>query len=315
MTSIARIGSGTARRANHHSRVLGRVLGPIIAVLLTANVWAFLEVGNRVTPLTVDAVVERYRAMTSTSPDLAESTASGSPVASTATDDPAPVGRSAPAQHQVGGASAPDPAEASSQRPPTGVYLYATSGFEDISIAGGHHTYPDRTTMTVMPASCGVDVRWDVFEERWDRWTLCTPGHALELRSFETYHEFFGQVEHRSYECVPGTDFRPQSSTPGTRTSGRCESRGAVVELTATVVSIEDVIVGSTNVAAVHVRVDETLTGDTRGTRFSDSWYAVADGLLLRRTAETDVHTESVFGSTHFTEELRLDLTSLEPRS
>jgi len=304
------------------SRRAHRLVGLSIAALVVANGVAVYVVGSRVTPVTVDTAVARFRALTQPAPGTnavpdehgaapaavvgvegasAAAVVAAGPAASSA---PAPSPTSAPASTSPGTAV-----------PRFGVYVYATSGSEDVSVAGAHHTYPDQTTMTIAPGPCGLEVRWDVFEERWDRWTLCTTGHQIELRQFETYHEFFGQVEHRTYDCAPGTDFRPERSDPSTRTSGRCESGGAVVDLTTTVVAIEEVTVGGDAVPAVHVRVDEVLSGDTRGTRSSDSWYGLADGLLLRRTAVTEVDTESVFGSTHYSEELRLDLTSLEPRS
>lgn len=326
MSAVLRVGSSAIGRLEDHPRLVHRLLAASIAALLLANAWAFVEVGTRVTPVSVDSAVARFRSLAAAAPRRSESSTEGLAAGAEAAAAPAAADGGSDTSNAHGSATSATAAgratvtpaagaPAAAKRPTSGVYVYATSGFEEVSIAGGRHDYPSQTTMTVTPAPCGIDVRWDVFQQRWDRWTLCTPGQQLEVHQFETYHEFFGQVEHRSYDCAPGTDFRPASDQPGTRTSGRCQSGGAVVDMVATVVGIEDMAVGSAKSPALHVRVDETLTGDTRGTRSSDSWYAMADGLLLRRTAATSVDTEAVFGSTHYTEELRLDLTSLEPRS
>lgn len=304
------------------SRRAQRVLSASIALLLVGNVAAIFVVGNRVTPVSVESAVARFRELQEASPAPAAALGEAASVGAATSPEGSsiaavgltgePATSATPANPN--GAGLPDDNDAPA-RPASGVYVYATSGYEEVSVAGARHTYPDRTTMTITPAACGMDVRWDVFEERWDRWTLCTPGRRLELRQFETYHEFFGQVEHRTYDCVRGTDFRPESSEPGATTKGRCASGGAVVDLTSTVIAVDEIAVGSVMVPAVHVRVDEVLTGDTRGTRSSDSWYSLTNGLLLRRTAVTKVDTEAVFGSTSYSEELSLALTSLEPRS
>lgn len=301
-------------------RPVSRALGLGVVCLLAANAWAFTVVSNRVTPVSVDSAVERYRETT-----LASTTATGAGEAARTGEHatlavPQPVSQpegpgTGPIVRNATDAVAGLVAAGSQAGPRPGVYVYATSGFEEVSVASTRHTYPAETTMTVTPGSCGAEVRWDVFEERWDRWTLCTPGAQIEVREFETYHEFFEQVERRTYACAPGTDFRPADAKVGTRTTGRCESHGAVVDMTATVTAIEDVVVGSTRVSAVRVRLDEMLSGDTRGTRSSDSWYAADSGLLIRRIAKTSVDTKAVFGDTHYSEELTLDLTDLEPRA
>jgi hypothetical protein len=64
----------------------------------------------------------------------------------------------------------------------------------------------------------------------------------------------------------------------------------------------------------VRVRLDEKLLGETHGTRTSDSWYAVTNGLLLKRTSLTDADTQSAFGATHYHEELSVTATTLTPR-
>ena len=57
---------------------------------------------------------------------------------------------------------------------PTGVYVYATSGFEKTdALTGVTHHYPPRSTITVTKGACGVRMRWDVLKGRSTTWTFC----------------------------------------------------------------------------------------------------------------------------------------------
>jgi hypothetical protein len=181
-------------------------------------------------------------------------------------------------------------------------------------LGGSRHDYPAQTTMTVTHTACGADVRWDALDQRRDLWTTCQPDARIELRDFTTYHSFYGQPENRQYRCQPETLFRPAAEAAGTRFSGRCTSDGAAAEIGGEVVGIEDVQVGDQVVAAIRVRLDEMLTGATAGSRTSDSWYALHDGLLLKRTAHTEADTAIKVGTTHYTEVVELRLLSLTPR-
>lgn len=295
-----------------------RLVAAAIAIVMVVGGGSFYAIGKRATPVSVDEAVSRYR--------QAEAS-------STRTDRVVDPDRDGPAIADRAGAAVTRDEEAGTDdgRPSAridrtasttagsliaeGVYVYDTKGFEEVSVLGGaRHEYPEQTTMTVERTECGADVRWDALEQRWDRWTTCALGRGIELRQFVTYHEFFKQVDSKTYVCPKGAMLRPSSDAAGTKTSGSCDSGEARVVINAKIVATEKVTVGDHALSAVHVRIDEVLTGATRGTRAVDSWYVPDTALLLKRKAVTDVDSKSAFGFTHYREEIEMTLSSLEPR-
>lgn len=308
--------------AQRSSTRLRQLLPLLLVVLSVSQLTSVATVMRRTRPVSVEQAVDRFRqaarapdAATDVVHPLASSAApTGANVAAGGT--PAPMGGLGSAPGDSGaraGAAAADQLVRPAV-PPSGVYVYATAGFEEIGLPGGRRGYPAQTTMTVRPTGCGADVRWDVFDERWALWETCSPTRGIELRAFTTHHEFFRQVEHRRYECTPGSELRPAADAPGSATRGRCDDGHATVDVMTAVIAAVTIEVAGTAVDAIHVRIDEVLAGNTTGTRSSDSWYRSSDGLLLRRKAVTDVESETVVGNTSYREEVTLDLVSLEPR-
>lgn len=302
-----------------------RVLAAALIVLLVAQLASVTTLMRRTHVVSVDQVVERFREETAASgaPSsgvLAVSSAAPAPtapqqVATVVTPSDGTAHDAAAGGEPVHDGRAVPDGEDGPVVAPAGVYVYATSGFEEIGLPGGRRGYPERTTMTIRHTDCGADIRWDVFEERWALWETCSPHRGIELRAFTTHHEFFRQTEHRRYECTPGSELRPSAEATGSAAHGQCDDGHATVELTSVIVGTEAVEVGGTRVEAVHVRFDEVLTGNTTGTRSGDSWFRSSDGLLLRRTSVTDVESETVVGHTSYREEVTLDLLNLEPRT
>jgi hypothetical protein len=288
-----------------------------VVALLVADLAGLYKVKARVRPVTVDQAVAHFRE-SSSAPAGGSTTIATTPAAAAADGGQGAVtaSRSIGAGRPVAATSSRASATPSlAALPAPGVYVYATSGSEAVSALNTSHTYPDQTTMTVVATPCGRDVRWDALKERWDLWHTCSSGQAIALRSFTTYHSFLGQVNQRAYSCADPTYFRPESDAAGTTFGGNCSADdGSAAALRGKVLGYENQVVSGTTVQAVRVRIDETLTGSTHGTRWSDSWYRVTDGLLLKRISQTDADTKATFGDTHYTEHLSLVLASLDPR-
>lgn len=328
---------------DHRRRRRARLLTLTAAALVTATASAFVGLDRlqRVEPLTVDAARARYRALGQEKPAGQAETgtdgalpdpvagpdgggvpvaAGGGPAAGGAPETAAGA-RAAARPGTVSQAGGGHPGGAPLDRPaggPTvmepGVYVYKTKGYEEVSVLGGsRHTYPEETTMTVRRTACGYDVRWDALKERWEQAATCMQGGAVHLHTLEMYREFFQQVDRRVFTCTPETRIRPDRDTPGGGFGGRCESDGSVVSITGTVVGTEDVVVAGRPVASVRVRLDQQLSGASKGTRVTESWYAVTDGLLLKRTSLTDTDAKSAMGDTHYREDVVLELTSTTP--
>jgi hypothetical protein len=307
---------------------LRRGLAAVIAALFIADLLGLFSVLSRVSPVTVDTAVSRFRAIQRSG---AQAVSPGAVLAPAAVPGPVlaaaqvPVGagrahatantRSNRTSASGGrGGDAPAASVASAAQAGPGVYVYATDGFETLAVANGRHVYPAQTTMTVTANDRGRSIRWDGLDQRYDSWDTCAVGQGVRLRSFISYHSFYGQAVRRDYACTPSTFFRPDTDQPGTRFVGQCHSADGDAALNGVIVAVENLTVGGKTVPTVHVRVDEALTGGTKGTRTADSWYAVADNLLVKRNSVTDADTQTPFGYSHYHEDPNLSLTNLQPR-
>ena len=67
-----------------------------------------------------------------------------------------------------------------------------------------------------MTAGCGVTLRWDALQERWDQWHLCaTPDGVVLVTDGVQYHEFFGQPDNEALAC--DAPVMLVAATPGER--------------------------------------------------------------------------------------------------
>jgi hypothetical protein len=211
--------------------------------------------------------------------------------------------------------TAPPPADAD-PLPADGVYLYNTTGSEEVDILGGaHHDYPAQTTITVQRAGCGLVTRWDAIRERWDERRSCLVDRRQDVREVIQYHEFFGTADERHFTCDPGSFDRPADETPGATWTVRCATDDTVATTTLTLVGVESVDVGGQSVEALHVRSVTSVDGATKGTQRFESWLLRTNGLLVRRVSTNDSISNSPFGKTHYREHYELRLTSLQPQT
>jgi hypothetical protein len=300
-------------------------LAVTIVALVAGDVGAMLLVANRARPVSVSSAVARFRMRTTAASVEPESTpaigagptqlALGPSAAGVATS---PIHQAGPAAHSStpparGG---PPVTFASASMPGPGVYLYDTTGDEEVSVMGGaRHNYPAQTTITVTATPCGRELRWDALQQRWDDLATCMTGPAIDVARFSTHHQFFGINDDRSYDCPAGTELRPAVVTPGTTSSGSCAGQGAATTVQTTVVGIENVAVGNTAVPTVHIHVEQMLSGSTSGTRISDVWFATANGLIARMLTTVDGRSSTPVGESSYHEKVSLNLTSLTPRT
>jgi hypothetical protein len=318
------------RREAHRPRYARRsarwLVGLAIVTLIGLNVDAFMIVGTRTDPITVDAAVARYRAAaarpTSTTTTAAVADASAAavaddgpaavPAALAAANPPADAADGTDDNHApvavadagAGGGSAPAP----------GVYVFATSGWEEVSVLGGaRHDYPSQSTLTLTKTGCGYDIEWAPLVQRSDLWSTCLQGKAISVSKYVTHHEFFGQTEDRSFDCQ-ALFLRPPDETPGSVTNGTCVD-GADHATTATTVVGPDVLtIAGQPVEAVHLQLEQDLTGSTNGYRHNEVWLRESDGMLLRMDAVTDADGASSIGQTHYHEELHILLSDPNPQ-
>ena len=93
-----------------------------------------------------------------------------------------------------------------------------------------------------------------------------------------------------------------------------CAGSGDTALWSGHVVGPETVTVAGQAIPALHVAMQEHVTGDTTGTRRSDNWFALDSGLLLERIASVVGDSSTAVGRAHYTETVTLDLLSLTPQ-
>jgi hypothetical protein len=178
--------------------------------------------------------------------------------------------------------------------PSPGVYVYATTGGEQLDLPGTRHDYPAETTVIVTHDECGWRERWSPFEERWDDRVVCPGG---EPSHYVVHHEFLGQADERQFVCEQDA----------------CSDGAVTSEREVTDEGRDTITIDGTDVEVVHTRVDETTTGDSVGPVVSH-WWRTDDGLLVRHTTVVHMTSQTVVGEVAYDEEITLELLSLEPQ-
>ncbi len=191
-----------------------------------------------------------------------------------------------------------------------GVYVYATTGFEETdALLGARHEYPAETYMTVQPGGCGTVVRWQPLEERWSEWEICNDGAEAGSTSYNT---FFGVENTVVWECPEPA---PLIGEPGETWSVFCTSDDRETNTVYEGIGYETMVIGGVEVEAFHVRYMESGTGSTVGGGVHEIWVMPDTNLILRRTRDYSSVNDSVVGPVNYHEEYDLVLTSLLPSS
>lgn len=198
--------------------------------------------------------------------------------------------------------------------PALGVYRYATRGSESTkgAILSTTHDYGGISTIALSAGRCGERERWQVLAGRWTEVEACAP-HGETLAALTEYHEFFGFGQEKSLRCHGGAPAGPQSLRPGARFSSFCKSNDSSVSSAARIVGVDRVSVGKETFDTLHIESRNVLEGDPSGTAKREEWRRRSDGLLLRRSSESDVDT-SAGGGSHYTEQYTIRLLSATPR-
>ena len=215
--------------------------------------------------------------------------------------------------------AAPAPARSAQDAyaaPRPGVYVFATSGYEETdALAGQRHTYPQSTSMTVRRTDCGWTGRWQPLKERWEENVMCEHPSGTEMARYVMYHEFFRRGQTEDFAC-PRSLVQRAGAKPGDRWTFQCKSRNTTATARASVVGIENVAVGGRNVRAMHLHYDITASGANNGKLTQDRWIALgSERFMVRMIQRADLKTQSPFGQVGYKESFRLDLTSLDPRT
>jgi hypothetical protein len=207
------------------------------------------------------------------------------------------------------------PAALRGRAPEPGIYVYRTRGQETTHAFGTRrHRYPSRTTIAVSASGCGIRMRWDALETRWDALHACPrAGGGWRLLATSEEHEFFGHRDRRTYRCTPGSVERPVATAPGTRWADRCGIEGTATAEEDLVLGRRTLTVGGARVATLLIRTTSHVTGETRGTGTTLTWILPRTGLVVRRLVANASTTDTLAGDVAYAERYELALTSPRP--
>ena len=305
------------------------VVGLLAFDLLVAGATLGLHGRDQAQVFSADEAVAEFRATTATTTTTPEGEASATsvpdatapvPVGPTQASVPAP-GAAAPAPDP---AAAPAPATATPASatevpappfPADGVYVYDTTGFEEVDALGGaRHDYPAQTSIVHRREGCGATETWQPFQDRRDVRQLCAEPGRHRLDHFDATRSFFGQTDTRRLECDDGATAFAAGAKPGDVFEFRCVQEGADAANRLEVLGVETVVVGGQAVEAIHSRATSTVSGGASGSSSIESWVHPETGLTLKRISVLDGSESGPGGTVSYHEEYTLVLRSLEPR-
>lgn len=274
----------TTRQLSQRSR---RITAGAVVGLLVVSLLGFLLVARRATPVTVSQALTQFRAArhrmgaTRPTPATVRSASAPIPVASPVSSTGLPAGThlAGPRPDQRGAPESTSnvPPDA---LPPLGVYTYATTGYEEVSVPGSRRAFPSQTTITVEPAGCGEVEIWQPFAQHTERTTVCRSGGGLRMAEYYFSDSFYGQTSSSDSICDQNAYLHFATVTPGQSWTFTCSSSNSAITNRATVIGREIVGVGGGEVPTIHVHVDSTLSGASNGTSPSDYWFSVPGDVL-----------------------------------
>jgi hypothetical protein len=286
-----------------------------IVALLAGNVFVLTQ-SDKATPVTLEQAVERFRASAPSTAAAADGAAAAPGPAAPATTSPgqapAPDQRAVRATATVPGQSA---AAQPFAPPAEGVYSYRARGFEQVSMGGARHDYPERTYATVrQQGGCRWEMRHEILKEHVEHGVRCSePGRVLDFED-STDIVFFGQKNSSTFRCDPPQILARVGDQPGAATTTTCRSAEDQATITTRFVGRERLTIGGVAVDALHITSDGTVSGRATGTSHFDSWIHPDTGLLLKNV-RTTTSRANAFGSTvDYREDASFELERLEPQ-
>lgn len=211
-------------------------------------------------------------------------------------------------------------------RPPAGVYVYRGSGTEQLSLPPKTQHQGPRMPATVTHRRDGCwTFRIDYSTAHWQTWNYCPRDGGLVELGGETFERWdFVVTKYDStatFTCTPAAVAIRAAMRPDDEWKQTCTGTSSGTTGPATTsgpyrfVGREDVDVGGVAVPAYHFHQTRTMSGSQKGTQEAELWFAVKDGLPLRNERTVTVDTDTVVGSSTYTEHGSFALTSLVPRS
>jgi hypothetical protein len=176
--------------------------------------------------------------------------------------------------------------------------------------------------VTLEGAGCWV-LRLDYSTHHWQTWRYCEHGGDLWEAGGQTWQLWavgpLDVTNLSTFTCAAGSMALPATGTVGQVWHSHCTGTNTTVAGTTVtagpyrLVGTTTLTVGGTRVRAVHFHRLRTDTGAQRGTEQADVWLDARTGLPLELEQHLRVTTATTFGTSTYTQDGVLRLTSLSP--
>jgi hypothetical protein len=230
------------------------------------------------------------------------------------------------ARRRFAASSSTQPPNPEVLRPAAGVYLYRGSGTEKLSLPPKSQHQGPRMPGTVTHRRDGCwTFRIDYSTKHWQTWVYCPRAGGLVERGGQTFERWdfvFTTYDSTStFTCDPPSVTIRVAMQPGDRWQQSCRGTSSGTEgvgVTSgpyTFVGEDTLTIGGTRVPAYRFHQERTMSGSQSGTQTADLWFAQSDGLPLRNERNQTVRTDTVVGTSTYTERGEFTLTSLQPQT
>ena len=211
-------------------------------------------------------------------------------------------------------------------QPATGVYTYASSGTEKLSLLGTAQDWGATIPGSVVAAGDGCwEHRLDYSTHHWHSQVFCPRGDVLEEVTgivFQSFDFVAATVEEKSdFVCDPPGELIRLDADSGDvweqSCSGHSPERGTSLVSAGTneFIGEETLSIEGEDVPVLHYLLTREITGDQTGTEINEQWFHAHSGLLVKSRREIEVASPSPIGDIVYTENGELVLTSLTPES
>jgi hypothetical protein len=180
--------------------------------------------------------------------------------------------------------------------PLSGVYSYASTGSEGLSMLGVQRDFPARTTMIVTGGRC-ASVTWDPIEQHTEATVVCPAAHGAYVIPDTVSHESIGGSTTTSTMDCKGTLYLvPPDVATGEHWSSHCTMSDPhePVAVSGVALGPATVRVGGHEVQTERVTLTVALKGTATGTNPTEYWVVPSDGLIVRERERVDVVQDGV---------------------
>jgi len=193
--------------------------------------------------------------------------------------------------------------------PAPGVYRYATTGGEWVSLFDTYREYSPTTLRIVTRRGCGVREEQFFVTQHLEYYDRCGPA----LVTYGTDVAYWWTHGTQDFDCTGGS-FDMAGMRPGERVEWDCSDEDTRARQITEYIGDETVEVEGVALPARHTRWTTLFSGATVGGAIVDDWFDPSTGLLLREVRDIALQVGSGFvGRLDYTDKSAYTLLSVTP--